>query len=117
MSAVRDGMRKELTGRIIPFWHGLRDDENGGFAGTVDFDLTRRPEADRGCIQNSRILWFFSEAYRFLKDPGLLADADHAFAMLVRMTDGERGGVFWSVHADGSPADTVKHTYNHAFAV
>lgn len=117
MSTIRDEMRKELTERIIPFWHGLRDDVNGGFAGTVDFDLTRHPEADRGCIQNSRILWFFSEAYDFLKDPALLEDADHAFAMLTRMTDGERGGVFWSVHADGSPADTVKHTYCHAFAV
>ena len=53
MSAVRDEMRKELTGRIIPFWHGLRDDENGGFAGTVqayvplDESESFRQEIDR----------------------------------------------------------------------
>ena len=117
MSTIRDEIAAELTGRIIPFWRGLRDDECGGYAGTVGFDLKRYPEADRGCIQNSRILWFFSEAYRTLGDAELLDEADHAFAMLRRMTDERRGGVYWSVHRDGTPADTVKHTYCHAFAV
>ena len=117
MNTITEEMRTELTGRIIPFWRGLRDDEHGGYAGTVSFDLTRHPEADRGCIQNSRILWFFSEAYRTLGDAELLDEADHAFAMLRKMTDEERGGVYWSLHPDGSPADTVKHTYCHAFAV
>lgn len=117
MSAVREEILSMLTGQIIPFWKGLRDDVRGGYAGTVYFDLTRHPEADRGCIQNSRILWFFSEAYRYFGDPSLLDEAEHAFAMLKRMIDPEHGGVFWSVHPDGTPADTVKHTYNHAFAV
>ena len=54
--------RRELAEHIIPFWKGLRDEENGGYVGQVDFDLTRHPEADKGCILNSRILWFFSEA-------------------------------------------------------
>lgn len=117
MSAVREEILSMLTGQIIPFWKGLRDDVRGGYAGTVDFDLTRHPEADRGCIQNSRILWFFSEAYRYFGDPSLLDEAEHALAMLKRMIDREHGGIFWSVHPDGTPADTVKHTYNHAFAV
>ncbi len=117
MSAVREEILAMLTGKIIPFWKGLRDDVRGGYTGTVGFDLTRHPEADRGCIQNSRILWFFSEAYRYFGDPSLLDEAEHAFAMLKRMIDREHGGVFWSVHPDGTPADTVKHTYNHAFAI
>ena len=117
MKQMAAEIKQELTGRIIPFWIGLRDDVNGGFIGQVDYDLTKHPEADKGCILNSRILWFFSETYRALGDPALLDCADHAYAMLIRMTDGQNGGVYWSMHADGTPADTTKHTYNQAFAI
>ena len=110
-------IRAELTDHIIPFWHGLRDDQNGGFIGQVDVDLTRHPEAVKGCILNSRILWFFSETYMALKDPMLLEDADHAYAMLLRMTDEQNGGVYWALNADGTVADGTKHTYNQAFAI
>ena len=110
-------IRAELTDHIIPFWHGLRDDVNGGFIGQVDVDLTRHPEAVKGCILNSRILWFFSESYMALKDSLLLEDADHAYAMLLRMTDEQNGGVYWALNADGTVADGTKHTYNQAFAI
>lgn len=113
---MREEISRELKDRIIPFWKGLRD-PSGGYIGQVEFDLTRRPDADRGCILNSRILWFFSEGYMLLKDESLLDEAGHAYEMLKRMTDGENGGVFWSVHPDGSPADTTKHAYNQAFAI
>lgn len=110
-------VRSELTDRIIPFWKGLRDDVHGGYIGRVDFDLTRRPEAERGCILNSRILWFFSEAYIALGDPSLLSEADHAYEMLKKMTDPANGGVFWAINPDGSVFDPTKHTYNQAFAI
>ena len=110
-------VKAELTERIIPFWRGLRDDVAGGYIGYVGYDLKRRPEAERGCILNSRILWFFSEAYMALKDPELLDEADHAYEMLKRMTDRENGGVYWSILPDGSVADPTKHTYNQAFAI
>lgn len=110
-------IRRELTDHILPFWKGLRDDQNGGYIGRVSFDLVRHPEADKGCILNSRILWFFSEAYLLLRDETLKNEADHAYAMLARMTDEENGGVFWALHADGAVADAAKHTYNQAFAI
>ena len=47
----------------------------------------------------------------------LLNAAKHAYATLKRMTDTERGGVFWALRADGAPADTAKYTYCQAFAV
>lgn len=109
--------RRELAEHIIPFWKGLRDDVGGGYIGQVDFDLTRRPEADRGCILNSRILWFFSEAYRALGDAALLDEAKHAYAMLGRMTDAKNGGVYWALRPDGAVADATKHTYNQGFAI
>ena len=110
-------IRRELTDHIVPFWTGLRDDERGGYIGQVDFDLTRRPDAPKGCILNSRILWFFSEAYLTLDDPKLLSEADHAYEMLCRMIDKEHGGVYWALNADGTVFDGTKHTYNQAFAI
>ena len=117
MDTLYGEISHELTECIIPFWKSLRDDRNGGYIGLVDADLTRHPEADKGCILNSRILWFFSAAYRQTGDPALLDEADHAYTMLLKMLDPENGGVFWSVHADGTVADATKHTYNQAFAI
>ncbi|MBR1820292.1 MAG: AGE family epimerase/isomerase [Clostridia bacterium] len=110
-------VRRELVDHIIPFWKGLRDDLGGGYIGLVDFDLARHPEADKGCILNSRILWFFSEAYRTLGNASLLDEARHAYEMLKRMTDATHGGVFWALRADGAVADATKHTYNQGFAI
>lgn len=110
-------VRDELTKRIIPFWKSLRDDKNGGYIGLVDFNLKRYPDAERGCILNSRILWFFSETYMYLGDPSLLLEAEHAYEMLKRMTDREYGGVYWSIAPNGSVLDSTKHTYNQAFAI
>ena len=52
-------VRKELTDRIVPFWKQLRDDEHGGYYGYMDFDLNVDKCYEKGCILNSRILWFF----------------------------------------------------------
>lgn len=109
--------KKELTERIIPFWNKLRDDENGGFYGFVDNDLQVDKKADKGVILNSRILWFYSAAYMTLKDEALLDNARHAYEFLKKCLDPENGGVYWMMTYDGKPADTMKHTYNQAFAI
>lgn len=113
----REEALRELTGRLLPFWRGLRDDRNGGYIGGVSFDLTADPLSEKGCILNSRILYFFSGAFRLLRDPALLEEAEHAYAELLRMVDVENGGVFWSLTADGQVLDDTKHTYNQAFAI
>lgn len=111
-------MKAMLTDTIIPFWRGLKDEENGGYYGYVNFDLAVDKQAEKGCILNSRILWFFSTAATVLQDPLLLGDAKHAYAFLTdHCMDKEYGGVYWSVNADGSVQDDTKHTYNQAFAV
>ena len=93
MTNMQAEIKTELIDHLLPFWRGLRDDSHGGYVGQVDFDLTRHPEADKGCILNSRILWFFSEAYLLLKDDALLGEAQHAYKMLKRMADQQNGGV------------------------
>ena len=109
---------KELTEHIIPFWSSLRDDQSGGFFGYVGFDLRVNQKAEKGCILNSRILWFFSEAYRLLGDECCLANAAHAYRYLRDcFTDREEGGVYWSLSWDGQVLDDTKHAYAHAFAI
>ncbi|GHU95955.1 cellobiose 2-epimerase [Clostridia bacterium] len=100
-----------LRDKLIPFWGKLIDRENGGYYGYVDFDLNTDKNAVKGVILNSRILWFFSNAKE-------TEYAEHAYKFLTRnCMDIENGGVYWSLNADGTPADTTKHCYNQAFAI
>lgn len=115
---MREEIKKHLVNDIIPFWKGLRDDENGGYYGWMDYEHSVDKTAVKGCILNSRITWFFSNAYTLLKDESLLAEAKHGFEFLKNHCwDKENGGVFWSVKYDGIPEETLKHTYNQAFSI
>ena len=110
--------QQHLENNIIPFWNNMEDTENGGFFGYADFEGNPDKNSDKGCILNSRILWFYSATYRLLNKRELLEKADHAFDFLTKyFYDSRYGGVFWSVKADGTPEDTTKHTYNQAFAI
>ena len=112
------GFMEHLTHQIIPFWNGLEDSLNGGFYGYADSEGVPDKNSVKGCILNSRILWFYSASYNLLKQPDLLKKAEHAFLFLYNyFYDSRYGGVYWSVKADGTPEDTTKHTYNQAFAI
>ncbi len=110
--------KEHLNSIIIPFWKEMRDDQNGGYYGFMDFNLHLYKKSVKGCILNSRILWFFSTAYRMLKEEDLLGEARHAYRFLTEhCLDQEYGGVYWSLRYDALPYDTTKHTYNQAFAI
>lgn len=118
MERIAQAARKELTGRLLPFWKALRDIDYGGYYGYMDFDLNLDRQAEKGCILNSRILWFFSQAAIILKDDSLIPYARHAYDFLrEKCLDRECGGVYWSLTYDGKPLDDTKHTYNQAFAI
>ena len=111
-------VKAHLLNDIIPFWKNLRDDEFGGYYGYMDYDLKLDKKAVKGCILNSRITWFFANAYKLLKDESLLEEAKHGFTfMKEHCMDKENGGIFWSMKYDGTPEDTTKHTYNQAFSI
>jgi len=113
-----DEIKEHLQQVIIPFWLSLRDDTYGGYYGYMDFARRIDKQAVKGCILNSRILWFFANAYLLLGDKKLLDAARHGYEFMKQhCLDGEKGGVFWSVLYDGAPEDTSKHTYNQAFAI
>lgn len=111
-------IRNHLKDCIIPFWKKLRDDGNGGYYGYMDYDLNVDEKAVKGCILNSRITWFFANAYMALQDESLLEEARHGYEFMKKYcVDQEKGGVYWSVNYDGTPEDTTKHTYNQAFSI
>ncbi len=111
-------IEKHLKERLIPFWEGLKDSEYGGYYGYKGYDLKIDMQYEKGCILNSRILWFFSNAYMLLGEEHLKEAADHAYKfMMDYCMDKEYGGVFWSVTYDGKIKDDIKHTYNQAFAI
>lgn len=130
---MAEEMKEHLLRRIIPFWRRLRDDERGGWYGYVSYGLETDRDAVKGCILHSRITWFFATVYLCIRD-GLITEeeclacgfspeeirqeAAHGYAFLKeRCLDGEQGGVYWSLRADGVPEDTTKHTYNQAFCI
>lgn len=111
---IQDHLIKDL----VPFWQRLKDDVYGGFYGYMGYDLQLDKKAVKGCILNSRILWFFSNAYLLMKEEHLLESARHAYLFLKEYClDKEYGGIFWSLTYEGKPEDTTKHTYNQAFAI
>ena len=66
---------EKMLSDIIAFWQGLRDDDFGGYYGYVGQDLKVDKHAVKGCILNSRILWFFSEAAILTKRSDLRIEA------------------------------------------
>ncbi len=111
-------VKKELTEHIVPFWNKLRDDEYGGFYGQMDNALRLDKKGTKGVILNSRILWFYSSVYRSLGGDDILSNARHAYEFLRdKCVDRQNGGVYWMMNYDGTVNDSMKHTYNQAFAI
>jgi len=117
LEKLRDEVRTDLTGSLLPFWmEKVTDTVNGGFHGKVGVDDKVYPEAERGGVVNSRILWTFSAAYRVLKDPEYLATASRAKDYIEKhFLDRDYGGAYRSVPYRGMPADARKQVYIQSF--
>ncbi len=115
----RDQIETELMGNIVPFWlkHTI-DNENGGFQGRISNDLRVDPEAEKGLILNTRILWTFSRLYRAYPDPIYRSLADRAYAYLgEHFWDRQNAGFYWMVDYRGTPTIRQKKSYGQAFAI
>lgn len=115
---LRKEVVQDLTGNILPFWVKYAVDPAGGFYGMLANDGTPHPDAVKGAVLNARLLWTFSSAYRLLGDKSYKVLADRAQRYFIdHFLDLEQGGVYWSLHADGSPADSDKQTYGCSFGI
>lgn len=115
--SMRAEILRELTDNILPFWQGRMRDPNGGFYGAADCDGIVDKRAPRASVVNARILWTFATATRVL-GASYRATADWAFDYLrTHFIDGEHGGVFWLLDAEGRPLSDRKQIYAQAFAI
>jgi mannobiose 2-epimerase len=108
----------ELT-QILQFWMTrMVDYEHGGFYGRIDGYGQLHPEAEKGIILNSRILWTFAAAARFNGRSEYALIARRAYEYIVQhFWDERQGGVFWMLDNLGNPVNTRKQVYAQAFAI
>ena len=115
---MKNEIKQELIGHIIPFWDSLTDNQNGGFYGYVGYDLGVDKNASKNAVIHSRILWFYANCCLVLKDKRYLKQAGHCYDFIMKhFFDREKEGVYWSVKADGSPDNPMKHVYAQSFMI
>jgi len=111
-------IKKELH-NILNYWgRNTLDTNNGGFIGTIDNAEKKHYEAEKGSVMYGRILWTFSAAYLFEKNPDHLKIAKRAFEEIkTKFYNPETKGIYWSINADGTPKDTKNQIYALAFVI
>ena len=131
--AIKSTLDADLEGRLVrlknefseelesllDFWssQGL-DALHGGFVGNINHYGQIDPNANKGCILNTRILWTFSSAYRTTKDERYRLLAKRAFTYIKDFFwDKEFGGLFWELDCLGNPVDKKKQAYVQGFGI
>ncbi len=104
---------------IIHYWKTYSiDTVNGGFLGERDHYNTIIPEANKGIILNSRLLWSFSAIAQYTGNSDLTHHINSAYTYLRdHFKDEDHGGVWWEVSASGKPVNKKKQTYAQAFTI
>jgi cellobiose epimerase len=117
--SLKEEVRTELTGNILPYWmNKMVDQEQGGFYGRITGSGQLMPQAEKGGVLNARILWTFSSAFLALRDPAYLDTATRAKDyILTHFFDEKNGGTYWSLTSEGKPKDTKKQIYSLAFFI
>ena len=94
------------------------DNVNGGFYGRINGLNNLIPDAEKGIILNSRILWSFSAAFNHYKYPSFFDLAERTFEYMIKhFLDHQRGGVYWMLDYKGKPTESKKQIYAQAFAI
>jgi mannobiose 2-epimerase len=110
--------RDELDASCDWWLEHVIDTEEGVIAGEVSVNNRPNPAAGLGLVYVTRLLWFFSAAYRYRPDPRYRAAAELAYHVLTEsFPDYENGGLVWSVDSDHQPDSLKKQTYGQSFAV
>jgi len=117
-AALQTEFREELQ-RILDYWAKYTpDNDHGGFYGQLTNDNVAVRGAIKGGVLNARILWGFAAGYNLMPDAAYLAMAGRSLGYIMEhFVDREYGGVYWSVTAEGVPADTKKQIYALAFTI
>ncbi|GAA4281935.1 AGE family epimerase/isomerase [Gaetbulibacter aestuarii] len=122
MNAEYPKLQKELHNellRLLSYWlQKTQDEAYGGFVGKIDFYNNVVPQASKGIILNTRILWSFAAASNYLKTKSYNAICERAFQYLQNhFRDTGYKGVFWEVDYRGKPINKRKQVYAQSFAI
>ncbi len=114
----RSEVKQELL-RILDYWMKYAVEKNrDGFYGVVNENNIPDEKAPKAIVITSRIVWTYSAAQQLFPNSSYPPIAKRAFDYLKKyFVDKEYGGVYWSVASDGSPLQTKKQLYGHAFAL
>jgi len=106
-------------GNILHYWEQFSPDYlGGGFIGRIDQDNKTYPAAPKGAVLNARILWSFSAAYSYTRNPRHLEFATRAYNYIREFfLDKTHGGMYWSVDHQGKILEAHKQVYAQAFGI
>jgi len=115
---LKQELNSELN-NILYYWtKNTIDYEYGGFVGQINHYNQIIPQASKGIILNTRILWSFSAASNHLKTNNYKVICDRAFHYLKTFFNDETNkGVFWELDFKGTPINKRKQVYAQAFAI
>jgi cellobiose epimerase len=117
LRSYQEELQKELTS-ILQWWKQNMFDSTLGFLGEINASNQPVPNAPKGLVMISRILWTFSAAYQWEKKKEHLEMADAAYKELLHQFKDETfGGFYWSVDHLGKPLAQRKQLYGQAFAL
>ena len=122
MTPNPEQLTKELNQElenILKYWTDFGvDHQFGGFVGRRDYLNRQIGGASKGAVLNARILWTFSAAYNFTKNPDYLRLADRAFQYFTtHFEDHQYGGLVWELDEKGEVLNDRKQIYGQGFGI
>ena len=104
---------------ILNYWvENSIDEINDGFVGERDFFNKLVPNASKGIILNSRILWSFSAASNHYNATKYQEICERSYEYLATFFKDEKfGGVYWELNAEAKPINKRKQVYAQAFTI
>lgn len=117
---LKEWAKDNAVNCIFPFWTSdfIVDKENGGFYGRITKDMEIDNEEPRGLTLMGRMLYAFSTAYLYFRDPLYLEKATYTYNYLMeRFYDETYGGAYISVSKTGEVLDDSKPNYCEAFFI
>lgn len=114
--------KKELSSELTAILHWwmkkMVDRINGGFYGKIDGSERLHPEADKGVILNTRILWAFSSAAYTTDNQQYTKIADQSYNYIENyFHDKINSGLYWMLNYKGQPVQMKKQIYAQAFGI
>src|SRR5215831_9949481 len=104
---------------ILHYWTQYAPDPVfGGYYGRIDNNNQVYPEAPRGIVLYSHILWAFSAAFNRSQDKKYLRYSERAHEYIkFFFGDPKHGGVYWSVDHRGNKLDSTKKIHGQASCI